>query len=322
MSDSYLKATIDAAAHSLARGDDSLSTYARFLLVSTIREVYELRYPQLPWADGTLMEFNFNIDPGAREVGFFQEGARGRAAIVADGAKDYPLIGLEGRWTPSPAHTLGCAVQWTDQDILQSRMMGIGDIASRKARAARRGHDEELNRLIRDGSTPENIKGITALPGAYDVTVPAGTEAWTTTATPTQIRSGFTKAWQTVLNGSGGTLNVNTAVIALSLWPRIAVDQNSVADSKTILDYLKAAFPMIDRWIYDVGLDTAGVGGGPCVMMYNRDRDYLNAQMPERLKPSQLRPVGPFTWELAFKSRYAGIASIQPKAVARLSGMS
>jgi len=319
---SYLKNTIDSAVQSLSRGDDNLSTYARFLLVSTIKEVFELEYPNLPWANGELIEFNFDIDPGAREVGFFQEGPAGQAEIIADGAADYPLVSLEGRWTPSMAHTIGCAVRWTDQDVLQSRMMGIGDIASRKAKVARRGHDQKLNELIRDGSVAHNLKGITALPGSWEVTVPAGTEAWTTSATPAQIQSGMSLAWETVLNGTGGVEDIDTIVFALSLWPRIAQEQNSVASDKTLLEYLKSVFPQVNRWMFDVGLNTAGVGGGPCVMMYNRGRDKVNAQMPERLKPAQLRQVGPFTWELGFKSRYAGIASIQPRAVCKLSGMS
>ena len=316
---SYLKKIVDSVGHLPAfRADDNAAIYARHLVTATLQELFRYEYRRTPWASGELISIATNVDPGAREVSWLAIGDVGTADIVADSANDVPTSDLEGDLTINKAYTIATAIQYSTQDIRQSRMQGLFDIATEKARSAREAHDRRLDELIRLGDIPRAITGITDVSGSFNVT--AATGAWATTATAAQIVADFNSAYAAVYTGTTGVEDPDTAVFPSTVWPRISTLQNSTASDASVLEYLKRAYPGITIWRPDAGLDTAGDAGGACVMVYNRDRSRVRAMMPMALRPLPLEQQG-LVFKMVFESRYAGLAVPRPRSIAKLSGV-
>jgi len=316
---SYLKKIVDSVNHIPAfRADDNAAYYARHLVTATLQELFKYEYRDTPWASGELVSISTNVDAGAREVSWLTKGNTGSADIVADNANDIPTADIEGELNINKAYTIATAIQYSTQDIRQSRMQGLFDIASDKAVAAREAHDRKLDELIRLGDVPRAITGIVNASGSFHVTAATGT--WATVATAAQILADFNSGYAAVYTGTTGVERPNTVVFPSTVWPRISTLQNSTASDASVLDYLKKAYPEITLWRPDAGLDTAGDAGGACVMIYNRDRARIRGIMPMALKPTPLEQKG-LVFKMVFESRYAGLAIPRPRSICKLSGV-
>ena len=316
---SYLKKVCDSVTHlPMFRADDNAAIYARHLVTATLQELFRFEYRKTKWASGELISIATNIDAGAREVSWMEIGNTGAAGIVADNANDIPTADLEGDLSINKAYTVATAIQYSTQDIRQSRLQGLFDIAGEKAQAAREAHDRRIDELIRLGDVPRAITGITAVSGSYDITATTG--AWGTTATPAQINSDFQVAWDAIFTGSQGVEEPDTCVMPSTVWGRVNSLQNSVASDATVLDFLKRSHPGVTLWTVDAGLDAAGTAGVPAVMLYSRDRTRVRAMMPMAMRPLPLEQHG-LVMKMVFESRYAGLAVPRPRSIAKISGV-
>lgn len=315
----YLKKWINDAAGQITRHlDDNNSVFARHLLTATLQELFRFSFRKTKWASGELMSITTNMNDGAREVSWQMLGDVGTAGIVADNATDVPTADVQGTLNINKVHTIATSICYSTQDIRSARMQGLFDIATEKARAAREAHDRELDRLIRVGDASKGIEGVLDLSGSHHVTATTGN--WGTTATPAQILADFLVAYQAIYDGSSGVEEPNTAVFASSVWPRISTLQNSVASDATVLDFLKKSYPRITLWTDDAALNTGGDDGGPCVMLYDRDRSRIRGMMPLTLRPLPQEQHG-LVFKTVFESRYGGLAAPRPRALAKITGV-
>lgn len=317
---SYLKRYVRDAAAQIARftADENSSVYARHLVTATLQELFRFEYRKTKWASGELISIGTNVNEGAREVSWQMLGDVGTAGIVADDANDVPEADIQGTLNLQKVHTIATSIRYSTQDIRQSRMQGLFDIATEKARAAREAHDRQLDTLIRNGDASKGIEGIINASGSHHVTATTGN--WDTTATPAQIEADFLVAWSAIFNGSNGVEEPDTVVMASQVWGRVNTLQNSVASDATVLEFLKKSYPNIDLWTYDAALNTAGDDGGPCVMVYSRDRSRVRAIMPMTLRPLPLEQHG-LVFRMVFESRYGGLAVPKPRSIAKITGV-
>lgn len=316
---SYLKKVCDSVTHlPMFRADDNAAIYARHLVTATLQELFRFEYRKTKWASGELISIATNIDAGAREVSWMEIGNTGAADIVADNANDIPTADLEGDLSINRAYTVATAIQYSTQDVRQSRMQGLFDIAAEKAMAAREAHDRKIDQLIRLGDATKGLVGVIDVSGSFHVTATTG--AWGSTATAAQINSDFQVAWDAVFNGTEGVEEPDTAVFPSTVWGRLNSLQNSLASDKTVLQFLKESHPNITLWTYDAGLNTAGDAGGAAMMLYSRDRTRLRAMMPMSMRPLPLEQHG-LVFKMVFESRYAGLAVPRPLSIAKISGV-
>ena len=298
--------------------DDAQSVYAQHLVTATLQELFRFSYRNTPWANGELISISSNMDAGAASVAWLMVGDVGGADFVADNATDLPTSDVQGSLNINKAHTISTSIQYSTQDLRASSMSGLIDIAQEKARAARQAHDRKVDEAIRLGNVGKGIIGICQAPGSWHVT--AATGNWGTSATAAQIVSDFTVAYSTMFDGTSGVEEPDTMVIASSVYVRLATLQNSVASDKTVLEYLKMAFPAINLWKSDAGLNTAADDGGPCMLLYSRDSSKLKALMPLMFRPLPLEQSG-LVYRMAFESRFAGLATPFPKSILSLQGI-
>lgn len=303
--------------HPMFHADENEGIFARQLVMETLRELFRLEYAELKWAMGDLIPITTNVNEGATEYSYIEVEHSGQAKIIADNATDLPMAEVRGRNNILPVKTLGCAVQFSTQEIRTAQMQGLFDIASEKAQAAREAHDLALNELIRSGMPMAGLYGITNVPGI--LVHSAVTGAWAS-ATAEQIVTDFSTAHNSIVHNSNGIEVPDTAVFPLVSFTRISTLKNSVSSDITVLDYLKKVHPNITRWEWENGMATVGTGGTRAAQIYKKDPRKVRAVVPMALKPQPAQQRG-LVFELVFESRYGGVMAPRPRSELRLEGI-
>lgn len=298
------------------RGDANDAIYARHLVQETLSKLFVQEYPRTKWASGELINIDTSVDDGAREFSYFETGQAGEASIVADNATDIPTATITGDLTVHKVHTVATSFYYSTQDVRQSRLQKMFDITTQKADSARETHDRKINNLIRSGEGSAGLEGFTNHSGI--IVQSAATGGWLT-ATATQIVSDFSTAASFIMNNSGGVEEPNMAVMPLDIYTRLSTLQNSVASDITVLEYLQKAWPEI-TFTWEEGMRTAGAGGTPAVMIYDK-----NPAKAQAVMPMVLRPMAPEQHGLVFKvvleSRFGGVMTPRPLSALRLDGV-
>ncbi len=297
--------------------DLETGVFARRLVTATLAELFRFEYEENKWASGELVPLSSEVDEGANEYGYQEIGYTGRAKLVAANATDIPFVDVEGRDTLHTIKTLACAFRYSTQEVRSAQLQNRFDIASEKARGAREAYDTELNDLLRVGSAPNNLFGVTNVPGMLVVAAATGT--WLT-ATAVQIVADFTAAANQLPNLSTGIEMPNTAVFPLEQWTRISTLQNSAASDITVLQYLQRAFPMIATWTFDAGLDDVGPAGTPSAMIYKRDPTRMRGVIPMALRAMPPEQKG-LIFQVTLESRFGGVMAPKPRGALRLDGI-
>ena len=299
------------------RADVQMGIFAKQLVTATFRELFRFEYPETKWMNGGLIPISSTINEGATEYSYTEMEHTGRAKIVADCATDIPLADIGGRNNLRRIKTLAVGVTYCRQDIRTARMQGLFDIAAEKAAAAREAMDRTLDDLIRTGDPAAGLEGVVSHPGI--IVESAITGNWQT-ATAAQIVGDVTAAINAVINQSSGVEVPNTVVMDVASYTRISVLQNSVASDITVLDYLKRAFPMIQRWDWEPGMATVSASGGPSMLVYKNDQTRLRAVFPMMMQAVPPEQKG-LSFVLNFETRFGGVMMPKPRAMLRLDGI-
>lgn len=314
----YIKSICDSVKRlPMFIGDSNNAAFARHLVQETLRELFRQEYTQTKWASGELLPINTSVNEGAREFSYFELGQAGKASIVADNATDIPSATVTGDLTLQKVHTVATSFEYSTQDVRQAKLQGLFDMATEKAAACREVHDQEVNSLIRVGDANKGLEGFTNHTGIIVQTAVTGT--WSG-ATAAQIVSDFSTAASFIRTNSNGVENPTAAVFPVAIWTRISTLQNSVASDISVLDYLKKAWPEISTWTWDDGMVTAGVGGTPAVMIYDRNPRKARAVMPMILRPMAPEQHG-LTFRVVMESRFGGVITPRPLSALRLDGV-
>jgi hypothetical protein len=301
------------------RADVQMGVFAKQLVTATFRELFRFQYPETKWMNGGLIPISSSINEGATEYSFTEMEHTGRAKIVADCATDIPLADIGGRNNLRRIKTLAVGVTYCRQDIRTARMQGLFDIAAEKAASAREAMDRTLDDLIRTGDPAAGLEGVVDHPGI--IVESAITGNWQNPlTTAAQIVADVTAAINAVINQSSGVEVPNTVVMDVASYTRISVLQNSTASDITVLDYLKRAFPMIQRWDWEPGMATVSASGGASMLVYRNDQTRLRAVFPMMMQAVPPEQKG-LSFVLNFETRFGGVMMPKPRSVLRLDGI-
>jgi hypothetical protein len=299
------------------RADAQMGIFAKQLVTATFRELFRFEFPETKWMNGGLIPISTSLNEGAKEYSFVEMEHTGRARIVADAATDIPLADVNGRNNLRNIKTVAVGVTYSRQDVRTARMQGLFDIASEKAGSAREAMDRTLNDLIREGDAAAGLNGVVNQPGI--IIQNAVTGNWQT-ASAAQIVADVTAAINAVINQSSGVEVPNTVVMDVGSYTRISTLQNSTASDITVLEYLRRAFPMIQRWDWEPGMATVSAGGGPSMLAYRNDATRMRAVFPMMMQAVPPEQKG-LSFVLSFETRFGGVMTPKPRSVLRLDGV-
>jgi len=241
----------------------------------------------------------------------------GRAGLIGPQADDVPAAEISGARTIRPIHAYGIYLTYSRKDLRRAAVQGMFDVASEKAAAAREGHDETLDDLIRSGDQSIGLYGMINHPGIQIEN--AATSNWQS-ATAVQIVAAFTAAVTAMMNSTDGVVVPNSVLFDVATYTRITTLQNSTASDITVMDYLKKSFPMITSWDWEPGLKTGAADGGPCCLVYRKDRSRQRVILPMSLRAYPPEQRG-FNFRIYLESEFGGVMMPKPRDVKRIDGV-
>lgn len=256
------------------------------------------------------------VPEGAEYVTYTQFDQAGVAKIIANYADDLPRADVSGKQFVGPVRGIGDSYGYSVQEIRAAAFTGT-DLDGRKQAAARRAHDELINRLAWAGDTISGLPGFLTNPNIPTYVIPAtgtGSSKLWSTKTPDQILADMNGLVNQVLFQSKGIHRANQIWLPLEQFTLISTMARSSLSDTTVMEFFKMNNPGV---AVEPILELDGANGGLDTMIaLENDRDNYQLQIP-----MMFRQHAPQQRNLEFvipcESRFAGVAIYYPLAFAK-----
>lgn len=288
---------------------------------------YDVRYPELTAT--RIIPVSNEAGPGAENITYHQYDSVGFAKIISNYSTDLPRVDLVGKEFTSKVKSIGDSYGYSVQDIRAARMAGK-PLEQRKANAARRAVDQEINRIGYFGDTKHNMKGLFTHPNITAYVLPTdgtlnGAVAGTAAAakfinkTPDQVVRDLNGMANKIVELTGGVEQANTLLLSQNIYGDIATRARSINSDTTILEFFLAKSPYIKNVEVIPECATAGTGGTELVMMYNKSSDKLTLEIPQMFEqfPPEARGL---EFTIACHARCGGVIIYYPLSLIKAEG--
>lgn len=269
----------------------------------------------------TLIPVSTAIPEGATTHTYRQYDTVGMAKVIANYANDLPRADVVGKEFTSPIRSIANCYGYNTQEIRSAMYAGV-NLTAKKAMAATRAHEEQINILAFSGSVDHGLPGMLSNPNVPEVTLAAdGTGSSKTFAskTPAQIVRDVNALINKVITQSKGVHRVTQVWLPIEQYALMASTQNSTASDTTILEFLRANHPGVE-FKQVVELDGAGASGAD--RMYAMENSIENWQLELPMMMKQYSPQQKaLEFEIAVESRFAGVIIEYPLAFAFADGI-
>ena len=242
----------------------------------------------------------------------------GIAKIIADYANDFPRADVYGEEQTAKVYGIGNSYGYSIVEIRRAQMAGI-NLSTKRAEAARQGHEELHDKLALLGDANYNIPGFINYPGITEgtLTTGAGGNTWAL-KTPDEIIADMTALKLAVSTPTNGREEINQILLPRNQYELI--NQKRMTDTdKTILAYFRANNPGIEVDILDQ-LDGAGVGGVDRMMGYVKNPDNLVQEIPQMFEQFEADKVG-MEYVTPCHSEFGSVIVFYPASVAFIDGI-
>lgn len=282
-------------------------------------QTYDIKFAQLKAR--RFLPIDTSVDPGAEFFTYRQWNMFGMAKLIANYADDLPAVDALAKEFPAPIKSLGASYKFSIQDMRRAAMAG-SQLDARKARAARRAHEQAFDDIMAFGNADAGIEGF--LTNANVPIVGATTGTWVTlNATPLQMIADLNALVNSIILATLETFEPNVLLLSNISFQRInTTPMSTTGDAdKTVLRFFLDNNPYIteiDQWNK---LNAAGAGGVSRAVAYFRDAEVLEGVEPQPFEQFPPQPVN-----LAFKvpthSRIGGVRISYPLAIAYMDDLS
>lgn len=303
----------------LLHNDDDSVFFAREL-EAVKKKTYDQKTANLNAA--RLFPVATDTDPGAETITYQSYGQVGMAEIISNYAKDLPRADVQGEEHTVKVYSIGNAYGYNVQEIRAARMAGK-PLVQRKAAAARRAHDEKLNKLAFKGDAAYGIVGILDNPNISIYTPDAdGTDNATAFVkkTPAQILRDLNKFVSSIVTLTNGVEVPDTLVLPIEQYTYIANTPYSEVVSDSILSVFIKNNPYIKSVEQAAELKGAGTGGKDVALCYVNDNDHLTLEVPMGFTQYTVQQKG-LEYIVPCESRVAGVIVYYPLSVCKMVGI-
>ncbi|MCW2763985.1 MAG: hypothetical protein JWR85_4186 [Marmoricola sp.] len=268
-----------------------------------------------------LIPVSTDVPAGAKTVTYRMWDSVGMAKIIANYADDLPRAAVFAREYTSPIRGIGISYGYTFQDIRAAQMSG-SNLDTAEQYAAKRGHDETINKLAFGGDTISGLPGFLSNVNLPVYVLPSdGTGASKTFAskTPDQILRDMNGLVNSVLTQTKGVHRVNQVWMPLTQYTYINSTIRGPNSDRTILAVWLDANPGI-RVIPVLELTGAGAGGTDLMIALENDRENFHMEVP--MSFLQHAPqLDNLEFTVPCESRFGGVIVNFPLAFATASGL-
>lgn len=263
-----------------------------------------------------VMRVDTSIPEGAEYVTYNQFDQAGVAKIIANYADDLPRADVSGKQFQAPIRSIGVSYGYSVQEIRAANYVGT-NLDARKQAAAKRAHDEAINRFAWAGDPISGLPGFLSNPNIPTYVIPAtGTgslKLWTT-KTPDQILADMNGLVNQVRFQSKGIHTANQVWMPLEQYTLIKTMARSSMSDTTVMEFFLANNPGVSVEPI-IELDGANAGLDTMIALENDSDNYvLQIAMMFRQHAPQQRNL---EFVIPCESRFAGVAVFYPLAFAK-----
>jgi len=284
-------------------------------------KTYDIKYANLKAFQ--MVPVSTEAGPTAESITYEQYDARGVAKIIADYSDDLPRADVVAKEFTSPVKSIGNSYGYSIQEIraAQERKRSL---PTRKASAARRGHDQEHNRIAWFGDANTNLPGFLSNANIPVLTLAAdgaGSSTKFVDKTPDQIIRDLNRMPNSIRALTKGVENPDTLLLPYEAYDHIASTPRSTTSDTTILEFFLRSNSAGIKFVEPVNeMEGAGTGGVNVAMCYDRNPDTLTLEMPQPFEqfPAQERGL---EFIIPCHSRIGGTIVYYPLACVKVEGV-
>lgn len=222
----------------------------------------------------------------------------GRAKMIGDYATDFPRVDVYGVEQSVKTKGIGDSYAYSIKDIRRSQQAGGTPLDQRRAMAARRAIDEQIDQIALFGHAATGLKGLLNYTGITSYTVANGASTFKTwaTKTPQEILKDVKGMVDAVMVPTKGREVPDTLLLPLAQYNLIADMQMGTVNDTTVMAYILKNNPYIKRieWLNE--LTGAGAGVTDRMMVGTFDEEHITFEMPQPFEQFTPQPEG-----MAFK---------------------
>ncbi len=298
------------------RWDDKFTAVLEKQLEFVKTRTYDIVYPEMKARQ--IIPVNNDVDPGAETITYRQWDEFGMAQILANYGDDLPLIDALVEEFSQKVKGIGAAYQWSIQDLRRSAMAGA-QLDQRRARAARRSVEQQIENIAALGNAKAGLRGFAKHPNVPLVVPITGNWA---AATSDQIIADLNQLPTSIVDTNKETFIPDTLVMDISRYNLIAVKRISTTGDThtTVLE----AWLRSNPWVTSVGtwnkLALADASDtGPRLVCYKRDEEVLTLEIPQEFEqmPPQAKNLA---FQVPVHARIGGVIVYYPIAMAYMDG--
>lgn len=244
---------------------------------------FDVLYPNLKYRE--LFPIDSEAPAGAKSVTYETYDSVGMAKIIHSYAADLPRADVAGTETTVPVRTIGSSFGYNVKEIKSAQMAGL-NLSQRRANAARKAIEEELNRIAFFGDAAANLYGLFTAPNIPSGNVPDGasTDPEWSTKTADEILADINNVFSDIFEDTKGVENADTLLLPLAQWSRIMTTARSTNSDTTIAQYVVANSPWLKSLANIIPVNElkgAGTAGVDVMVAYTKAMDKIEFVIPE-----------------------------------------
>lgn len=289
----------------------------------------ELRYVKSKTYDAKLAELkglslipiDMSAGAGVNEITYRSFRGVGIAKVIADYAKDFPRVDVYGEEVTVPVKGIGNSYGYSIQEIRASQRAGK-QLDLRRATAARRAHEELINKMALKSDPTIRTNGLIDYPGISEVTLESdgqGSSKTWASKTADQIIRDVNDMVTAVMTPTSGRETPDTLLLPLAQYNALANIRLSNTD-KNVLNYILENNPYIKRIDFLLELDGAGAGGTDRAIVGRFDADHITLEIPQPFEQFDAQQEG-MEFTIPCHSECAGTIIYYPLAFAFADGI-
>ncbi len=275
---------------------------------------YEVQYPELK-ARSLIPGSPDPAPDGAKTVIYEMEDGYGAAKLIAMGSdgSDLPSVNVTSEQFLQKIRECGVSFDYTLDEIRQAARTGKS-LTDKKARRARRASEELLDDILALGDTTADLKGFLkhASVNATSVANPGGGTAWTT-KTADQILTDMNEPGRLITDNTKGIYGSGlTMLLPLAQYDLIATKPMPNLNT-TVLEFFLRTSKTVREVVPWYKVKGIGSGSADRMVVYKRDPDVLNSEIPAEFEILDPQPRG-FKFIVPCRLTTGGVIMHQPKA--------
>lgn len=280
---------------------------------------YDRKYPNLRSRE--FVPLDPEIDNAIETIRLRSYTQVGVAKLLASYSEDLPRADVKANEETFSVRGLGASYGYNLQEIRAAAKAGVA-LDAKKAAAARRAIEVQIDRILALGDTATGLKGLLNQTNALTYTVPAdgtGASALWTAKTPALIVRDMVGICEYIIAQTNEIEAPNMLLLPRAQYTLIRTTRFDVSSDKTILQWFQATYPsvMVDTWYRMKG---AGSGATDRMMAYTMSPDHLQGSVPQEFEQLPVQERG-LEFVVPCHARIGGVQAYYPMAIAYGDGI-